>query len=80
MKKYHFILLVLLGMFLMPNNAMACGKGSDKSSCKKKFPLLNQKKRVVAIAIILKRKTTKVVKAIAVILNVDVRQPVQPHQ
>jgi hypothetical protein len=47
---------------------------------KKKFPLLNQKKRVVVVTIILKRKTTKVVKAIAVILNVDVRQPVQPLQ
>ena len=43
---------------------------------KKKFPLLNQKKRVVAVVIILKRKTTKVAKVIAVILNVDVRQPV----
>jgi hypothetical protein len=41
---------------------------------KKKFPLLNQKKRVVAIAIILKRKITKDVKAIAAILNVDVLQ------
>jgi hypothetical protein len=55
-------------------------KVQTRVHAKKKFPLLNQKKRVVAIAIILKRKTTKVVKAIAVILNVDVRQPVQPHQ
>lgn len=43
---------------------------------KKKFPLLNQKKRVVAIAIILKRKITKVVKAIAATQNVVVLQPV----
>jgi hypothetical protein len=35
MKKHHFILLVLLGMFLMSNTAMACGKGLEKSSCKK---------------------------------------------
>jgi hypothetical protein len=47
---------------------------------KKKFPLLNQKKRVVVTTIIRKIKITKVVKAIAVILNVDVRQPVQPLQ
>lgn len=37
MKKYHIILVVLLGMFLMPNNAFACGKGSEKSSCKKEI-------------------------------------------
>jgi len=37
MNKYHIILVVLLGMFLMPNNAFACGKGSEKSSCKKEI-------------------------------------------
>jgi len=37
MKKYHIILVVLLGMLLTPNNAIACGKGSEKSSCKKEM-------------------------------------------
>jgi hypothetical protein len=49
-------------------------KVQTRVHAKKKFPLLNQKKRVVAIAIILKRKITKDVKAIAAILNVDVLQ------
>ena len=37
MNKYHIILLVLLGMFLMPNTAIACGKSSEKTSCKKEI-------------------------------------------
>ena len=45
MKKYHFILLVFLGMFLMPSNAMACGKGSDKSSCKKEISSTKSEKK-----------------------------------
>lgn len=35
MKKYHIIFIVLLGIFFMPDNAMACGIGKDKHSCKK---------------------------------------------
>lgn len=35
MRRYHFIFLVLLGIFLMPNDAIACGSGSEKHSCKK---------------------------------------------
>ena len=35
MKKYHIILIVLLGIFFMPDNAIACGSGKDKHSCKK---------------------------------------------
>lgn len=80
MKKYHFILLVLLGIFLMPGSAIACGKGSEKSSCKKKFHPIRKKKRVVAIVIVQRAKTTKVVKEIAVIQNVDVLQRVQLPQ
>ncbi|MFN3752556.1 hypothetical protein [Flavobacterium sp.] len=37
MKKYHFILIVLLGIFLMPDNAIACGSGKEKKSCKKEM-------------------------------------------
>lgn len=35
MKKYHIILIVLLGMFLMPSTAMACGNSNSKHSCEK---------------------------------------------
>lgn len=34
MNKIYFILLVLLGFFLMPGSAYACGSGSGKHSCK----------------------------------------------
>lgn len=44
MKKYHFILVVVLGLFLMPGSAIACGKGSEKSSCKKEISS-NQKEK-----------------------------------
>jgi hypothetical protein len=43
MKKYYFILLVLLGMFLISSNAVACGKDSEKSSCKKESTSKTQK-------------------------------------
>ncbi|UPT70993.1 MAG: hypothetical protein M0D53_00830 [Flavobacterium sp. JAD_PAG50586_2] len=45
MRKYHFILLVLLGMFFMPNTAMACGKGSEKSCCKKEISSTTKEKK-----------------------------------
>ncbi|MES2862632.1 MAG: hypothetical protein V4666_00790 [Bacteroidota bacterium] len=35
MKKYHFILIILLGFLFMPSNVMACGESSEKHSCKK---------------------------------------------
>jgi hypothetical protein len=35
MNKYHIILVVLLGIFLMPGNAYACGSGKEKHACKK---------------------------------------------
>lgn len=34
MNKIYFILLVLLGFFLLPGSAYACGSGSGKHSCK----------------------------------------------
>jgi hypothetical protein len=44
MKKYHFILVVLLGLFFMPNEAIACGKGSEKSCCKKEISTKKEKR------------------------------------
>ncbi|CAM3783416.1 hypothetical protein FLGE108171_14905 [Flavobacterium gelidilacus] len=35
MKKSYFIFLVLFGIFLIPNNAIACGNGND--SCEKEI-------------------------------------------
>lgn len=44
MKKYHFILLLLLGIFFMPNNAYACGTCSvDKHSAKKEISSKTEK-------------------------------------
>ncbi|MBC5834357.1 hypothetical protein G6N05_07770 [Flavobacterium sp. F372] len=37
MKKYHYILIVLLGFILMPSSVMACGKSSEKHTCKKEI-------------------------------------------
>lgn len=34
MKKIRVIVLVLFGLFLMPNSTLACGMTSKKSSCK----------------------------------------------
>ena len=33
MKKFHIILIVLLGIFMMPSNAIACGTTKNVSSC-----------------------------------------------
>ena len=44
MKKIHIILLVLLGLFLMPGSAIACGKGSEKSCCKKEISSTKKEK------------------------------------
>lgn len=44
MKKYHFILLLLLGIFFMPNNTYACGTCStDKHSAKKEVSSKTEK-------------------------------------
>ena len=37
MKKHHYILIVLLGFILMPSSVMACGKSSEKHTCKKEI-------------------------------------------
>ena len=39
------ILVVLLGMFLIPNTAIACGKGSEKSCCKKEISSTKKEKK-----------------------------------
>ena len=36
---------MILGMFILPNSAMACGKGSDKSSCKKEISSTKSEKK-----------------------------------
>ncbi|WP_310555061.1 hypothetical protein [Flavobacterium sp.] len=45
MKKYHFILIVVLGLFPMPDSAIACGKGSEKSCCKKEISSTKKEKK-----------------------------------
>jgi hypothetical protein len=55
-------------------------KVQKKVLAKKKFHPIRKKKRVVAIVIVQRAKTTKVVKEIAVIQNVDVLQRVQLPQ
>lgn len=45
MKKYHFILVVVLGLFLMPSSTLACGKGSKKKSCKKEISSTKTEKK-----------------------------------
>ena len=37
MKKYHFIVLVMLGIFFMSNNTYACGSCSEKHTSKKEM-------------------------------------------
>ena len=44
MKKIHYILIVLLGFFLMPSITFACGSHSGKDSCKKELSLKTEKK------------------------------------
>ncbi|WP_445452487.1 hypothetical protein [Flavobacterium sp. 25HG05S-40] len=43
MKKNHFILLLLLGIFFMPNNSYACGSCSDKHPLKKEISSKTEK-------------------------------------
>lgn len=44
MRRYHFIFLVLLGIFLMPDNAIACGSGNEKHACKKEASSVKKEK------------------------------------
>ncbi|UQD55160.1 hypothetical protein [Flavobacterium sp. K5-23] len=44
MKKIHILLIVLLGLFLMPSEAFACGKISEKKSCTKEMASKTEKK------------------------------------
>ncbi len=43
MKKFHFIVIVLIGFFLMPKSTFACGMTSKKASCKTEMNLGNCK-------------------------------------
>jgi len=45
MRRYHFIFLVLLGIFLMPNQAIACGSGTEKHACKKEASSTKKEKK-----------------------------------
>lgn len=45
MKKYHIILVVLLGIFIVPNSAMACSGGGSKDSCKKEVSSTKTEKK-----------------------------------
>lgn len=45
MKKYNFILILLIGLFLMSGSALACGKGSGEKSCKKEVTSTKTEKK-----------------------------------
>jgi hypothetical protein len=45
MKKYHIILVVLLGIFFMPNTAIACGSSNSKHTCEKEVSSTNTEKK-----------------------------------
>jgi hypothetical protein len=44
MKKIYFVLILLLGVFLVPSEAFACGKISEKKSCNKEMSSKTEKK------------------------------------
>jgi hypothetical protein len=44
MKKIHFILIALLGLFLMPSSVMACGNHVGVSSCGMEMTTKTKKK------------------------------------
>lgn len=43
-KKFYILLLVMLGFFMMPSVAFACGTKTDKSCCKKESSSEKDKK------------------------------------
>jgi hypothetical protein len=46
MKKIHIYIVVLLGVFLMPNSAMACGNSNtSKETCSKEMTAKSTKKK-----------------------------------
>ena len=45
MKKYHIIVIVLLGMFFMPSTAVACGNSNSKHSCEKEVSSTKTEKK-----------------------------------
>ena len=44
MKKFHILLIVILGFVLMPSVAVACGNASEKKSCTKEMSTKTEKK------------------------------------
>lgn len=44
MRKLYFILLVVLGIFLIPESSWACSKGSHKKACSKEMVSHKHKK------------------------------------
>lgn len=44
MRKFHIILLVTLGLFLIPSITYACGSKADKKCCKKEASAKSEKK------------------------------------
>jgi hypothetical protein len=44
MKKFHILVIVILGFFLIPMSAFACGNNSEKQSCKKEVTSKTDKK------------------------------------
>lgn len=45
MKKIHIILILLLGIFLMPTSAIACGVKNSKKSCNKQISCSKSEKK-----------------------------------
>lgn len=48
MRKFHIVFIIILGIFLMPSNAVACGKESTKkenSCCSKDKPETKPEKK-----------------------------------
>lgn len=45
MKKYHIILFLLLGLFLVPGSVMACDMDNSKSICEKEITTSNTYKK-----------------------------------
>ena len=45
MKKFHFIVIIVFGIFLISGNAIACGKSSGKSTLKKEISSAKSEKK-----------------------------------
>lgn len=45
MTRYYFIFLVLLGIFIMPNDAIACGSDKEKKTCNNEVSSAKKEKK-----------------------------------